>query len=160
MTVELDQALAQLAALDTFRRFSEQLPIPPIRIPPDPVRAAGLDPDVWHGLGIVGIWAAVDAFAERRGHHRNDLRQVLAPALLQAWLEIDDMRHLYAHNFAGLADQAYFTHPRNYLAAAIPYTLTSGNKFDGHHLVLRLQDLAFYVDRARLIVRDLDATWP
>lgn len=101
MTAELDQALAQLAALETFCRFSQRLPMPPVTMPPDAVRAAGLDPDVWHGLGIVGIWAAVDAFAERRGHHRSELPKVLSPRLKRAWLEIDDLRHLYAHNFGG-----------------------------------------------------------
>ncbi len=40
--------------------------MPPVTLPHDPVGAAGLDPRVWYGLGLVGVWAAIDAFRERR----------------------------------------------------------------------------------------------
>ena len=134
--------------------------MPPVTMPPDAVRAAGLDPDVWHGLGIVGIWAAVDAFAERRGHHRSELPRLLSPRLKRAWLEIDDLRHLYAHNFGGKADARYFGRTRNCLAAGTPYTFASGSNFDGRQLVLTVQDLDFYIDEGRAIVRHLDSTCP
>ena len=166
MTV-LDQALRQLEQLQTFCALCERLPLPPVTLPPNPVRAAGLDPDIWHGLGIVGLWAAIDAFAERRQPQDNGsslinrLSAFLPPELDNSLKELDDMRHLYAHNFAGIADATYFKkRTRNFFKSGSSYKLSSGNQFDGHRLILTLHDFEFYIDRVREILRYLDRTWP
>ena len=59
------QALRQLDQIESFCDLCDRLPMPPVTLPADAVRAAGLDPDIWHGLGIVSLWATIDAFAER-----------------------------------------------------------------------------------------------
>jgi hypothetical protein len=145
---ELEQALRQLKQIESFCNLCDRIPMPPVTLPPDPVRAAGLDPEIWHGLGIVGLWAAIDAFRERRkrkGPLPNNLGRI--------WKELDDMRHLYAHNFAGVADATYFKkRQRNYFQSGIPYNLASGNIFDGHKLILTLDDLKFYIKGARDIL--------
>ena len=160
------QALRQLDQIESFCDLCDRLPMPPVTLPPDPVRAAGLDPDIWHGLGIVALWAAIDAFVERRqppgvsGGFVNRLSRYLPPNLDQIAKEIDDMRNLYAHNFAGVADATYFNNrPRSCFQASIPYTLTSGNRFDGQQLTLTLNDLKHYIRHTREILKRLDSVW-
>jgi hypothetical protein len=43
--------------------------------------------------------------------------------------ELEDLRHLYAHNYAGEADDEYFSRPRHVLALGVPMQLTSGAEF-------------------------------
>lgn len=159
------QALKQLDQIESFCDFCDRLPLPPVTLPPDPVRAAGLDPDIWHGLGIVALWAAIDAFVERKlppGISRppvNGLSCYLPPNLDLIAKELDDMRHLYAHNFAGVADTTYFERHRNCFQASTPYSLSSGNRFDGHQLTLTLSDLKHYIQHTRDILKHLDNVW-
>lgn len=137
--------------------------MPPVTMPPDPVRAAGLEPEIWHGLGIVGLWAAIDAFVERRQPERR--RGPLAVRLRaelpkdRGLAELEDMRHLYAHNFGGLADEEYFASATRYVLVPSGYTLASGTRFDGTMLVLTLDDLRFYIAETRRILTTLDRAW-
>jgi hypothetical protein len=168
----LDQALTQVEHINTFCDFSDRLPPPPAGIPPDPLRAAGLDPDIiWHGLGIVGLWAALDAFTERRQQQQRPsgtgwadwLTSSLPSHLADAVRELDDMRHLYAHNFGGVADAKYFQRPRNVFKQKpkCPYRLSSGtgSSFDGQRLTLTRDDLRFYIAKVCAILSCLDSVW-
>ena len=133
--------------------------------------ALGFDIPLWVGLGIVGIWAALDAFAERNvalsarcticgrascvpgrfaSHVENLERQRLA--------ELEDLRHLYAHNYAGEADPEYFatsktTRTRHVLARGERVLLTSGVEFDGERVKLELPHLRAYAQSARIVLQ-------
>jgi hypothetical protein len=55
---------------------------------------------------------------------------------------LDDFRHLYAHNFAGRLDAAYFTNKkRQVLASDTPQQLTCGAQFNGQQLLLDISHL-------------------
>ena len=171
MTTELNQALTQVRQIGTFCDFFDRLdlPLPPFPITQDPVRAAGLNRDIWHGLGIVGLWAALDAFRERRhpqapgGKRRVGwLTSHLPQDLAAAVRELEDIRHLYAHNFGGVADDKYFRagpqYKRYVFKQDCSHRLSSdtGSSFDGKCLTLALDDLRFYISQVEAILRHLD----
>jgi hypothetical protein len=57
--------------------------------------------------------------------------------------ELDDFRHLYAHNFAGRLDAAYFINKkRQVLASDTPRQLTCGAQFNGQQLLLDISHLS------------------
>jgi hypothetical protein len=58
--------------------------------------------------------------------------------------ELEDIRHLYAHNFAGEADDEYFARRRHVLKSGFPVQLTCGAQFDGRRLQLDLPHLREY----------------
>jgi hypothetical protein len=120
---------------------------------------AVVDISVWVGLGTVGLWAALDAFAERAGLNatcptcKSKLcisarfaRHTQGSNEGQSLKELDDLRHLYAHNYAGEADDRYFDprHPRHVLDRGVATQLTCGAQFDGHRLLLDLPHLRMY----------------
>jgi hypothetical protein len=115
----------------------------PVTMPRAP-GALGFDIPLWVGLGTVGLWAALDAFAERAGLPyskcsicgRNCVAQRLAAfdiqsGDVQALKELDDLRHLYAHNYAGEADKEYFSLSRHILKPNVSAQLTCGATFSG-----------------------------
>lgn len=160
----LRDALGQLERIETFCVHCENLPAPPVTLPPDPVRAAGLDPEIWHGLGLVGVWAAIDAYVERKGIalRGQSLIQRLGELLPQNFaavvFEMWDLRNLYAHNFGGIADDRYFRTQRRYtLHAGQACRLIPGAAFDGERVALTLEHLRYYLERAREILAALDA---
>jgi hypothetical protein len=82
MSSLLDQALLQVEHVKSFCNFTIVLNIedqerrPPAHLVdvrsgptlrPDPLLRRTFDPEIWHGLGVVGLWAAIDAFRERKG---------------------------------------------------------------------------------------------
>lgn len=80
--------------------------------PLPPAFNAVVDISVWVGLGTVGLWAALDSFAERaclKGPIQTRFRCQDNEGL--SLLELEDIRHLYAHNYAGVADDKYFHSP-------------------------------------------------
>lgn len=113
----------------------------PVCMPPAP-GALGFDPELWLGLGLVGIWAALDAFAERIDLTGRcdicDSRSCVAarfgpsstPSIVELG-ELEDVRHLFAHNFTGIADAEYFSRTRHVPKRGIPFTLLSGSEFEG-----------------------------
>jgi hypothetical protein len=109
----------------------------------------------WVGLGTVGLWAALDAFAERAS-----LNGPPFPTQFrcqdneeQSLKELDDIRHLYAHNYAGEADDEYFNHRRRYvLRRGTPTQLTCGAQFDGHRLALDLRHLRWYAHTVQTVL--------
>jgi len=115
------------------------------------------DVPVWVGLGLVGLWAALDAFSERAALARHRClacgkkcmpARFVAPYIQgndgQALQELDDLRHLYAHNYAGEADDEYFKWQRHVVEYNVPLPLTCGAIFDGRRPQLELRHLRIY----------------
>ena len=122
---------------------------------------------VWVGLGTVGLWAALDAFAETA-----DLKKPRCPirnrgaciwtrfashtrgAEGQSLKELEDLRHLYAHNYAGDADAQYFylRYPRHVLKSGVPIRLSGGAQFDGRQPWLDLTHLWEYARTVRRVL--------
>ena len=109
---------------------------------------------VWVGLGTVGLWAALDAFAERaslKGPFPTRFR--CQGNEEQSLKELDDIRHLYAHNYAGEADDQYFNFTtRRVLRRGTPTRLTCGAQFDGHRLSLDLGHLRWYAHTVQTVL--------
>jgi hypothetical protein len=122
---------------------------------------------VWVGLGTVGLWAALDAFAERRG--LKNKKCPICKRKLCIWArythnlnigpiskgieELEDLRHLYAHNYAGEADDVYFKFCRHVLRRGVPRSLSCGAQFDGRQLALNLHDLRWYVQTVESVLK-------
>lgn len=121
------------------------------------------------GLGVVGLWSALDAFAERAAIHTTKCRTCSRPKCLSSRLmgtgkldladetalnELEDVRHLYAHNYAGHADGEYFNPKwtRHVLASGVPTSLASGAMFDGTSISLNPTHLRFYADQSHRII--------
>jgi len=118
--------------------------------------ALGFDIPLWVGLGMVGLWSALDAFSERAALSRtkcaicnricirgrfSPYAQGNGPSILG---ELDDFRHLYAHNFAGEVDAAYSGKRRHVLVSGTTVQLSCGVQFNGQRLQLDLPQLRFY----------------
>lgn len=109
------------------------------------------------GLGTVGLWAALDGFAERAALPASSCPICGGRSCIPARFanhvqgsegrsleELEDLRHLYAHNYAGEADDVYFTRPRHLLTRNAVADLTCGAQFDGRRVQLELSHLQFY----------------
>ena len=74
--------------------------------------------------------------------------------------ELDDLRSLFAHNFAGVADRKYLTHSRrSCLKLSQRYRLSCGYQFNGQEdecIKLALSDLKYYISQARKILACLN----
>jgi hypothetical protein len=128
--------------------------------------ALGFDIPQWAGLGIVGIWAALDAHADRA-----DLPRVKCPtcertsciskrfenytsnAESESIAELEDIRHLYAHNFGGDADAEYFRRKRHFLSSGAQRQMTCGVQFNGRQLPLDMNCLRFYSEKAQKVLK-------
>jgi hypothetical protein len=129
--------------------------------------ALGFDIALWVGLGIVGLWSALDAYADRAGltpskcptcGSRGCISKRFASYTQgnegQSLNELEDLRHLYAHNFAGEADDEYFNHKRRHvLTSGVATQLTCGTSFDGRRLSLQLSDLRMYSCTVQSVLR-------
>lgn len=140
----------------------------PVTMPRAP-GALGFDIPLWVGLGIVGLWAALDGFSERaalpdptcsacgrrcipaRFASRTQGTEGLGLA------ELEDLRHLYAHNYAGEADDEYFgtaaPRRRHVLARGTVVQLTCGGQFDGQMIQLDLPHLRAYARTVRSVLQ-------
>ena len=151
-------ALTQLSTLEAFANVEANLPDPPSNMPQSRPRASGMDPNMWYGLGCVGIWAALDAFKERSGR---PIRTALTAQLETVWDELNDLGHLFAHNFAGIADRKYLDNPKRMVVKPnSPYTLTCGLQFggnDGERINLTVDHFKHYVREAREILQRVAA---
>jgi len=128
----------------------------PVTMPRAP-GALGFDIPLWVGLGIVGLWAALDGFADRAGLKKptcTTCRMRCVPTRFasniqgnegQSLKELEDLRHLYAHNYAGEADDEYFKiRTRHALQRGVTTQLTCGATFDGRRPWLDLPHLRMY----------------
>jgi hypothetical protein len=66
--------------------------------------------------------------------------------------ELEDLRHLYAHNYAGETDVEYSARKRHVLVRGTPIQLTVGSYFDGQRIQLGLPQLKSYAEVARAIL--------
>jgi hypothetical protein len=94
-----------------------------------------------------------------------------AAQLVNAWGDLFDLRHLFAHKFAGQADDYYWfydgpvhqkprPHHRFGKGATVPLTSGTGTQFDHDTVRLTLDDLRFYIGEGRDILKALDTAWP
>jgi hypothetical protein len=136
----------------------------PVCMPHD-IGSLGFDTPLWVGLGMVGLWATLDAFAERANIPEKKCNVCRARSCVAARFaqmvadrnglrELEDIRHLYAHNYAGKADQEYFKRPRHVFASGLLTTLNCGGSFNGSEVNLELHHLRIY---CALTKRVLDA---
>jgi hypothetical protein len=130
----------------------------PRPLPPAP-GAFGFEVPLWVGLGMVGLWAALDGFRERAGLHgpkcgtcgrKSCIRKRFEDYIQgndegRSFEELEDLRHLYAHNYAGEADDEYFRCKKRHVlirGAVVP--LTCGAQFTGRGVQLDLPHLRMY----------------
>jgi hypothetical protein len=157
---EYGSAIDQLSKLESFANVESSLKDPPVCMPQDRIRAAGIDPDLWYGLGIVGVWAAIDTFGERTGLRGGSLTQRfearVAASQHAVLSELDDLRNLFAHNFGGVADRTYLADRRRLcLKENQPYVLSCGYRFNGvanERITLTLDHFRYYVSQTRSIL--------
>jgi hypothetical protein len=138
----------------------------PVSMPPD-VGSLGFDTPLWVGLGMVGLWATLDAFAERANipekrcnicHARGCVAARFALKVTDVTdrnglQELEDIRHLYAHNYAGKADQEYFKRrTRHVFRSGVPTTLSCGGTFNGSEVNLDLSHLRSYCALTRRVL--------
>jgi hypothetical protein len=126
--------------------------------------ALGFDIPLWVGLGLVGLWAALDGFSERANLQRHKCMtcgtrcvpvRFAAQCLdsdCQSLAELEDLRHLYAHNYAGEADNGYFARNRHVLKRDVSMDLTCGARFDGRRPWLDLPHLRNYSQTAQRVL--------
>lgn len=138
----------------------------PVTMPAD-IGSLGFDTGLWVGFGLVGLWSALDAFAERSriqnfrcavckrkgclASRLTNTGKVDATAVV-ILRELEDLRHLFAHNFAGHADQAYFGMRRHAFQSSHPTTLSSGAAFDGSRVNLSAHHLHYYAKQSRAVL--------
>jgi hypothetical protein len=129
--------------------------------------ALGFDMSLWVGLGTVGLWAALDGFADRAELPRHQCktcnRRGCVPARFAGHVqgdegrsleELEDLRHLYAHNYAGKADDEYFNHgPRHVLIRNTVVKLICGAQFNGQQMHLDLPHLQMYSRTAECVLK-------
>jgi hypothetical protein len=126
----------------------------PVSMPPDVNSVVKIS--VWTGLGMVGLWAALDAFNERAGLTGPFPTRLRCQGNEEQSLkELDDIRHLYARNYAGEADDKYFDgrHSRYVLQRDVPTTLSCGAQFDGLRLSLNLRHLRWYAHTVQTVLK-------
>jgi hypothetical protein len=71
----------------------------------------------------------------------------------QSLMELEDLRHLYAHNYAGEADDEYFRRLRHVLQRGIPVQLSCGASFDGRRPSLDLSHLREYSRTVKRVLK-------
>ena len=126
----------------------------PVSMPSDPNSVLKISN--WVGLGTVGLRAALDAFAERASLKGSFPMQFCPQGNEEQSLkELDDIRHLYAHNSAGEADDKYFDgrHSRYVLQRDVPTTLSCGAQFEGLRLSLNLRHLRWYAHTVQTVLK-------
>jgi hypothetical protein len=170
MGEHISLALAQVARISQLADFLEHRELraaikrsAPVGIPPGP-GSMGFDEPLWVGLGIVGLWAALDAFAERANLKAKCLvcgRSACVVGRLASnkpapsttpLEEIEDLRHLFAHSCGGHADTTFLTFGTRHVLTRPGTVLSCGVVFDGHSLSLTGQHLRHYAECARITI--------
>jgi hypothetical protein len=162
------QVIAKMCDFLDHEATQKALAAIPVTMPND-YGALGFSEQHWLGLGIVGIWAALDAYKTRAqigaatcpgcgtkcALSAYTASGKLSNATRDALYELEDLRNLFAHNFAGIADAEYFQHkkPRHVLQAAAIRPLSSGAQFDGQKVGMSRDSLRFYARHAEDALR-------
>jgi hypothetical protein len=137
----------------------------PVSMPRAP-GALGFDISLWAGLGTVSLWAALQTFSGRAGLgggtkcHTCKSRNCIVARFSsrvqgddrRSLGELEDLRQLYAHNYAGEADDDYFAHKPRHVLAPGRVELTCGAEFDGRRAQLNLSHLRNYCGIARRVL--------
>lgn len=140
----------------------------PVTMPPT-VGSMGFDIHLWAGLGVVGLWAALDAYAEHSSFAKTPCATCGRPGCLvgrlvakcqialhrQALEEMEDLRHLFAHNFYGNVDANYLAKKRHVLGGAAPLQLSCGALFDGTNVRLIGEHLRQYSSAASSLLSQI-----
>ena len=172
MSLALSQ-IARVAQLGDFLAHPEILEAihrgAPVTVPHD-IGALGFDAPLWIGLGTVGLWSALDAYADRCSFPKTKCSKCkregclwgrfsatgkLTASQAIAVAELEDIRHLFAHNYAGQADAMYFGRTRHVLSSGVPVKLSCGAMFDGTSLSLSATHLRYYADSSQSTVQAL-----
>ena len=153
--IEVCQRIAMIHNfIDTIKKDAVEKYVP-VSMPAS-IGSLGFDAPIWVGLGIVGLWAGLDAFAERAKLNRpkcaicdgkcipSTFASYTKDNEGQTLQELEDLRHLYAHNYAGDADQKYFKRKRHVLKFGVVTALSCGASFNGHKVLLDLPHLRMY----------------
>jgi hypothetical protein len=173
LSVQLSLATSQIKRIEMLCDFLEHPALvsvassaSPVTMPPT-VGSMGFDVPTWVGLGIVGLWAALDAYAERSNLRakcvicsrsgclvgRLNAKGQVPARLTRSLEEIEDLRHLFAHNFSGRPDPAYFKRKTRHAPASERFsTLTCGASFDGERVDLWGKELRHYAQCAREVL--------
>jgi hypothetical protein len=139
----------------------------PVTMPRAP--GALVDVSLWVGLGMVGLWAALDGFFERAALPEPQCKTCGRRCLPARFgphthgnealglAELEDLRHLFAHNYGGEADDEYFgtntPRRRHVLARGTSLRLTCGAQFDGRRVQLDLPHLRAYARTVRCVLQ-------
>ena len=160
MITRVEQMCGFIEDPDIVKAAVDKTPFPM----PHHVGSLNYDIPFWVGFGTVALWAALDAFSEREDlcRPRCDIcrQKCLVPRFPRVvgndhtgLGELEDIRHLYAHNYAGEADNVYFTkRQRHVLDPSGGITLTCGAPFDGRRAQLNLSHLRHYCGVARRVL--------
>lgn len=175
----VSKALEQVNRVSGICRFLEEPAIKtaigesvPVTMPPGP-GSLGFDAPIWMGLGVVGLWSALDAFAERAKFggagkctlcgrstcvfHRFHSSGKFTRPRTCFLMDLDDLRHLHAHNFAGHVDDEFLKRKRHLPGAFLSppkERFSCGAQFDGRSVPLNATHLAYYCDRATELLRE------
>ena len=141
------------------------------RIPPTMphhLGSLGFDSSLWAGLGMVGLWATLDTFANRAEIPKKNkcpicgsgncvaerFRPKVTAADVKGLQELEDIRHLYAHNYAANPDEEYFNfnRSRHVFERGKPTTLNCGAVFNGTEVRLDLSHLRSYCALTRSVL--------
>ncbi len=153
-------AKGQLANLAAFLFVRDNLPMPGVTVPQVQPQAAGVH-EIWAGLGIVGIWAALDAYGDAAGRKGGSLykkfRTTVDPVAQTTLRELDDLRNLFAHNIAGVSGRAFFARKKQdrLICEGKRYEFTGGCHFTGvrdSRIVVKLDHFASYLTSAENIL--------
>jgi hypothetical protein len=165
------QAIAMIERIAMLCNFMENQDVKksiqaliPVTMPPEP-GSLGFDIPQWAGLGSVGVWAALDAYAERADLPRGKCPTCQRTSCIwkrfenymtddesESIAELEDIRHLYAHNFGGDADAEYFRRKRHVLLSGPQRQMTCGVQFNGRQLPLDMSCLRFYAEKAQKVL--------
>jgi hypothetical protein len=165
--INIAQRIEQLCDFIEYSAVQKALQEVPVSMPHS-FGSLGFDAALWVGLGLVGLSAALDAFSERAELSNNTdkckiCRSRCVPARFAKYCEgnehrslaeLDDLRHLYAHNYVGEADDKYFDqkHPRHALTRD-GVALTCGAPFNGRRAQLDLNHLRYYSRTAQTMLK-------
>jgi hypothetical protein len=161
--IDVCQRIAMICDfIETIKQDSVEKHVP-VCMPAD-VGSLGFDTHIWVGLGMVGLWAGLDAFAERAELKKPKCaicdRTCIASRFAsytqgnegKSLQELEDLRHLYAHNYVGNADEKYFERKRHVLQSGVETKLTCDTSFNGRQASLNLTHLRMYSQTAKAVL--------
>jgi hypothetical protein len=163
--INVTRSVEQLCDFIEHQAVREALLKVPVTMPQS-FGSLGFNPTLWVGLGLVGLLAALDAFYERAGLINIDKCAICGSSRCvsvrfakycegheqQSLGELTDLRHLFAHNYVGKADDKYFNQQQRHVLSRDGVALTCAARFDGHRAELDLPHLRYYSHTVQTIL--------